>query len=83
MSLKGNFSNINVISSSTTTRQFRAIWIATVSNIDWPSNRGLPEATVKSELLAQFDLAQEMNQNVIMLQVRPAADAFYPSELEP
>ena len=54
-----------------------------MSNIDWPSNRGLSEATVKSELLAQLDLAQEMNQNVIILQVRPAADAFYASELEP
>ena len=84
--------------------EFRAVWIATVSNIDWPSRRDLTgtkislltkkalkyqrikifvEAQAKNELIAQLDLSQEMNMNAIVFQIRPAADAFYRSELEP
>ena len=41
------------------------------------------EAQAKNELIAQLDLSQEMNMNAIVFQIRPAADAFYRSELEP
>jgi len=30
-------------------REFRAAWIATVANIDWPSEPGLPVARRKAE----------------------------------
>lgn len=64
-------------------REFRAVWIATVSNIDWPSRPGLPVAQQKEELLRMFDLAQRINLNAIVLQVRPGADALYKSSIEP
>ncbi len=64
-------------------REFRAVWIATVSNIDWPSKPGLPVATQKAELLRMFDVAQRINLNAIVLQVRPGADALYASDIEP
>jgi uncharacterized lipoprotein YddW (UPF0748 family) len=64
-------------------REFRAAWIATVGNIDWPSKPGLPTADQKRELIAIFDKAVELNVNAVILQIRPAADALYPSELEP
>lgn len=64
-------------------REFRGAWIATVSNIDWPSRPGLPASKQKEELLAMFDKAVELNLNAIVLQIRPAADALYPSKLEP
>ena len=64
-------------------REFRAAWVATVDNIDWPSSRGLPTATQRAEMLRILDVAQGMRLNAIVLQVRPSADALYPSKLEP
>jgi uncharacterized lipoprotein YddW (UPF0748 family) len=64
-------------------REFRAAWVATVNNIDWPSKPGLPAEQQKRELEAILDKAVELNLNAIILQVRPAADALYPSKLEP
>ncbi len=64
-------------------REFRAAWIATVDNIDWPSKRGLPVEQQKQELIALLDRAHELNMNAIIFQVRPSADALYDSPLEP
>jgi uncharacterized lipoprotein YddW (UPF0748 family) len=64
-------------------REFRGVWVATVANIDWPSRPGLPADSQRAELLALLDRAAAMRLNAVVLQVRPAADALYPSELEP
>ena len=64
-------------------REFRAAWIATVSNIDWPSRPGLPVAQQQQELVKLFDSAVDLNLNAVILQIRPAADAFYASKIEP
>ena len=64
-------------------REFRAAWIATVANIDWPSEPGLPVAKQQAELRALLDRAAELNLNAVIFQVRPAADALYQSDLEP
>lgn len=64
-------------------REFRAAWVATVANIDWPSRRGLPVEQQKREVIAILDKAADLNLNAIVLQVRPACDALYPSKLEP
>jgi uncharacterized lipoprotein YddW (UPF0748 family) len=64
-------------------REFRAAWVATVQNIDWPSKPGLPSGRQRGELLAILDKAVELNLNALILQIRPAADALYPSKLEP
>ena len=64
-------------------REFRAAWIATVANIDWPSKKGLPTEQQKKELVALLDRAVELNLNAVILQIRPCADALYPSKLEP
>ncbi len=61
----------------------RAVWIATVMNIDWPSQSGLTNIEQQRELIELLDLLKEWNMNTIVLQVRPAADAFYASPLEP
>ncbi len=65
------------------TREFRAVWIATVANIDWPSRPGLPVDQQKAELLALLDRAAAIGLNAVVLQVRPAGDALYRSDLEP
>ena len=64
-------------------REFRAAWIATVSNIDWPSAPGLPVREQKAELRRMLDQAAALNLNAVIFQVRPAADALYDSPYEP
>jgi uncharacterized lipoprotein YddW (UPF0748 family) len=64
-------------------REFRAVWIATVANIDWPSKTGLPAEKQKAELVAILDKAAELKLNAVIFQVRPMADALYESKLEP
>jgi uncharacterized lipoprotein YddW (UPF0748 family) len=64
-------------------REFRAAWVATVANIDWPSQPGLPTEQQKREALAILDRCRALNLNAVIFQVRPQADALYASELEP
>jgi uncharacterized lipoprotein YddW (UPF0748 family) len=64
-------------------REFRGAWVATVANIDWPSKPGLSAATLRKEALAILNRAQQVGLNALVLQVRPACDAIYPSTLEP
>ena len=64
-------------------REFRGVWVATVSNIDWPSRPGLTSEQQKKELVAIFDRAAELNLNAIVFQIRPMCDALYQSKLEP
>lgn len=64
-------------------REFRAAWIATVGNIDWPSKRGLTSAQQQQEFIKYLDFLQSHGFNAVIVQVRPAADAFYPSSFEP
>src|SRR5262245_57967581 len=64
-------------------REFRAAWVATVANIDWPSQKGLTTAEQKAELIAILDRAVQLKLNAIILQARPACDALYASQIEP
>jgi uncharacterized lipoprotein YddW (UPF0748 family) len=57
--------------------------VATVAHIDWPSRRGLTATQQGAEMLELLDKARDIGLNAIVLQVRPAADAIYPSALEP
>jgi len=63
--------------------EFRGAWIATVVNLDWPSQPGLSVAGQKAELVALLDRAAQLKLNAVILQVRPMADAAYASPLEP
>src|SRR5512138_1278124 len=63
--------------------EFRGVWIATVDNIDWPSRKGLPADSQKAEFIRMLDMHQRNGMNAVIMQVRPAADAFYPSPYEP
>ncbi|WP_328917036.1 MULTISPECIES: glycoside hydrolase family 10 protein [unclassified Streptomyces] len=64
-------------------RELRGMWIATVANTDWPSAPGLSPERQRSELLDLLDLAVERRLNAVMFQVRPTADALWPSPYEP
>lgn len=64
-------------------REFRAAWIATVDNIDWPTKKGLPVEQQKRELLGMIETAARLNMNALILQVRPSTDSLYHSRIEP
>jgi uncharacterized lipoprotein YddW (UPF0748 family) len=64
-------------------REFRAAWVATVANINWPSRPGLPVDSQKLEALALLDYLKSSHFNAVIFQVRPQADALYKSALEP
>ncbi|MEQ8523782.1 family 10 glycosylhydrolase [Gracilimonas sp.] len=64
-------------------REFRAAWVATVANINWPSKPGIPVEKQKEEAIALLDMLAETNFNAVIFQVRPQSDALYESQLEP
>ena len=64
-------------------REFRAVWIATVDNIDFPSKRTLSVEEQKAEILKMLDLARELKLNTVVFQVRSMCDALYDSRIEP
>ena len=63
--------------------EFRAVWIATVDNIDWPQRGNYNTGDQKAEFIRQLDMHQRNGMNAVIVQVRPACDAFYPSTIEP
>ena len=63
--------------------EFRAAWIATVANIDWPSRGNYNTESQKQEFIDLLDMHKRNGMNAVVVQIRPATDAFYPSELEP
>ncbi|HEY0670934.1 MAG TPA: family 10 glycosylhydrolase [Longimicrobiales bacterium] len=84
----GCASTANPIASTTggpppVEREFRGVWVAAVSNIDWPSRPGLPVDSQKAELIRQLDRSKQLGLNAFILHVRPAGDALYDSKLEP
>lgn len=64
-------------------REFRAAWIATVANINWPKRNNLSVEQQKQEAIQILDMLQDLNFNAVIFQARPSADALYKSDLEP
>jgi len=64
-------------------REFRAVWIATVDNIDFPTKQALSIEQQKAELRQDLELAVSLRLNAVIFQVRPQCDALYRSEIEP
>jgi uncharacterized lipoprotein YddW (UPF0748 family) len=77
------FLGLALTTASAAGTEFRGAWVASVHNLDWPSQPGLPAATQKAQLRTLLDRAAELKLNAILLQVRPASDALYSSEKEP
>ena len=63
--------------------EFRAAWVASVANINWPSKPDLSTSDQQREALKILDFLAEHNFNAVIFQVRPQADALYDSKLEP
>lgn len=63
--------------------EFRAAWVATVDNIDWPSRGNYNSEVQKKEFIDLLEMNRRNGLNAVIVQVRPASDAFFPSPLEP
>lgn len=64
--------------------EFRAAWIATVDNIDWPSKAAVGNVAMqKKEFIDLLDMHKRNGLNAVIVQIRPATDAIYPSQYEP
>ncbi|HTL07317.1 MAG TPA: family 10 glycosylhydrolase [Chitinophagaceae bacterium] len=63
--------------------EFRGVWVATVDNIDWPLRGDYNSNNQKAAFINLLDMHQRNGMNAIIMQIRPAADAFYPSPYEP
>jgi uncharacterized lipoprotein YddW (UPF0748 family) len=64
-------------------REFRAAWLATVDNIDWPTKGNYNSDSQKLEFIRLLDMHKRNGMNAVIVQIRPATDAFYPSPYEP
>jgi uncharacterized lipoprotein YddW (UPF0748 family) len=63
--------------------EFRGVWVATVDNIDWPTKGNFNSEAQKAEFIKLLNMHQRNGINALIMQIRPAADAFYPSQYEP
>ena len=74
---------VNLNAAKHPKREMRAVWIATVGNIDWPSASNLTVEQQQKEFIELLDLCKEYHMNTVVFQIRPSADAFYASDYEP
>ncbi len=70
------------VNITTPAKEIRAVWLATVGNMDWPTDKYNIEKQ-KQEYINYLELFQKYNVNVVVGQIRPTADAFFESKYEP
>ena len=63
--------------------EFRAVWIATVVNIDWPKSCTDSFEKEKADFIQILDTYQKLNYNAVVVQIRSVGDAIYPTTLAP
>ena len=64
-------------------KELRGVWVASVSNIDWPSKPGLSVEKQKAEFISILNNVKSWNMNAVFVQIKPESDAFYPSKYAP
>ena len=77
----------SVIKADTYPKQeFRAVWMGTVWNLDWPTQKGTSssiQAAQKEEMTKYLDILAKDGFNAVFFQVRSMCDAMYKSSYEP
>ncbi|HSR05368.1 MAG TPA: family 10 glycosylhydrolase [Proteiniclasticum sp.] len=63
--------------------EFRAAWLPSVRNLDYPERPGMTSAELKESFRKILDVYELYNLNAVIMQVRPAGDALYLSALNP
>ena len=77
------FSFQSLVSIAQTKPELRAVWVATVDNIDWPSQGNYSPDSQRIEFIKLLEMHRNNGMNALVVQVRPASDAFFPSQYEP
>jgi uncharacterized lipoprotein YddW (UPF0748 family) len=85
---RGRFEKVSLIPGAETypppvPREFRAAWITTVWNKDWPSRDNLSAQQQQAEAITILNRARQLNLNAVIFQVRPMGDALFASKTEP
>lgn len=62
--------------------EMRGVWISTIYCIDYPSVKSNAEKQ-KQEFIVKLEETKKMGLNTVAVQVRPKADAFYESDINP
>ncbi|MDE5628444.1 MAG: family 10 glycosylhydrolase [Muribaculaceae bacterium] len=70
-----------IVSYTLPDREIRGVWVATVGRMDWP--KANIESMHKDEFIKYLDAFEKYNVNAVIMQIRPCADAFYDSPIEP
>jgi uncharacterized lipoprotein YddW (UPF0748 family) len=73
---------LNLSAQTPPKREFRAAWLATYANIDWPSS-GASTATEQSTYIQRMEEHRVTGMNAVFVQIRSQCDAMYPSPYEP
>ncbi|MBC7847700.1 MAG: family 10 glycosylhydrolase [Flavobacterium sp.] len=68
---------------STPKRDLRGVFVASVFNLNWPTNRLATPAVQQAELITILDNLKANGYNSVFLQVRSECDAMYVSSIEP
>ena len=63
--------------------EMRAVWVSTVYNLDYPNSATTDPAALRAQADRIIANCKSMGMNAVILQVRPSADAFYPSAYFP
>ena len=63
--------------------QFRAVWVSTVYRLDYPSKATTDPAVLKADADKILQTCADLGMTAVILQVRPSADALYPSNYYP
>ncbi len=63
-------------------REMRAVWIATIANTDFPSKKNLHPFQQQDEFSKLLEKHRQTGINAVIVQIRPATDAFYHSDRE-
>ena len=64
-------------------KDFRAVWVATVYRLDYPSQATADPEVLKADADRILADCAAMGMTAVILQVRPTSDAFYPSDYYP
>lgn len=64
-------------------RELRAAWIASVDNIDWPKKGVVNVEQQKQDFIKLLDELKAAGMNAVIVQIKPTADSFYPSQYGP
>lgn len=73
----------DTVAQSDVHSEFRGVWIASVANIDWPQSGDMDRNSQKQAFVEILDYYQNLNFNAVIMQIRTAGDALYPTELAP